>query len=73
MLGGINYAYQLLDRCVSDCKYFLGCGNRCEKHLWGGDVKNHIETMKSLYNNMDIKPEWITMKQIEEYEKQMIG
>lgn len=66
------FNYQLLDRCVSDCKYFLGNGGRCEKFLWGGNVKNHIKKMKELYNQLEIKPEWLTILDIENYEKQML-
>ena len=67
-----TFNYQLLDRCVSDCKYFLGNGGRCEKFLWGGNVKNHIKKMKELYNQLEIKPEWLTILDIENYEKQML-
>ena len=67
------FNYQLLDRCVNDCKYFLGCGGRCEKHLWGRTVERHIAKMKELYNQLAIKPEWLTMLDIENYEKQMLG
>ena len=67
------FNYQLLDRCVSDCKYFLGNGNRYEGHLWGRTVERHIAKMKELYNQLEIKPEWLTMLDIENYEKQMLG
>jgi hypothetical protein len=67
-----TFNYQLLDRCVSDCKYFLGNGGRCEEFLWGGNVKNHIKKMKELYNQLEIKPELLTILDIENYEKQML-
>lgn len=67
----ISFYYQLLNRLVQDCKYFLGCGNRCEKHLWGKNVKNHIETMKEVYNHLKEKPEWLTFSEIEMYEQKM--
>lgn len=67
--------YMLLSRLQEDCNYFLGNGNRHEKHLWAGNVQDHIAKMKELYNCFpeEIKPEWITMKDIEDYEKQMVG
>ena len=65
--------YMLLDRCRSDCKYFLGYGNRNEKTLWGGNVPNHISSMRKLYCLLPVKPNWITMRKIKEYEKLMSG
>jgi hypothetical protein len=54
-----------------DCDYFLGYGNRCEKHLWAEDVPKQIQKMKELHNNFEEKPEWLSMAEIEDYEKQM--
>jgi len=54
-----------------DCEYFLGFGNRAEKHLWAGNVKDQIAKMKELFNFLgDV--EWISMEKIEDYEKQML-
>lgn len=61
----------LLSRLVSDCKYFLGCGNRSENSLWAGSVVEQIAEMKKLWNSVAEKPEWLTMEQIQEYEAQM--
>lgn len=70
-----RFKYAMLDRLVSDCKYYLGYGNRCAKYLWAGDEKKHIAEMKKIYNSFtdDKKPEWLIMEQILEYEKQMQG
>ena len=68
-----SFNYMLLGRLVSDCKYYLGNGNRCTKHLWAGDEKKQIEEMKRIYNSFAKKPEWLTWEQILEYEKQMIN
>lgn len=67
--------YQLLSRMKSDCDYYLGNGNRYKKHLWAGDEADQIESMKVLWNSFkeNRKPEWLTMQQIEDYEKQMIN
>ena len=43
-----SFEYQLLDRLKTDCNYYLGNGNRCEKHLWAGNVKDQIAKMKEL-------------------------
>lgn len=71
---GDEFRYQLLDRLKQDCEYFLGNGNRAEKHLWAGNVKDQIQTMKDLYNSFsdDMKPEWISLEDINNYEKEMI-
>lgn len=63
--------YMLLDRCRCDCDYFLGYGNRNEKVIWGGNVAEHIKKMKELYCSLPVKPIWLTMRRIEEYERLM--
>lgn len=68
-----KFKYMLLSRCEVDCEYYLSYGNRHSKHLWADNVDDHIETMKVLYNSFtdDLKPEWINLEKIEEYEKEM--
>lgn len=68
---GSEYDYMLLSRLKSDCDYFLGNGNRYEKHLWAGNIDDQIAKMKELYNKLPEKPEWLTMEDIENYEKEM--
>ncbi|MEF9983735.1 MAG: LPD11 domain-containing protein [Oscillospiraceae bacterium] len=65
--------YMLLGRLQSDCEYYLGYGNRYAGHLWAKTVEKQIEKMKELWNSFpkNGKPEWLTWKQILEYEKQM--
>ena len=72
---GNEFQYQMLDRMRSDCEYFLGYGNRCEKHLWGKSVDKHINAMKLAWNQLpaDGKPEWLSYEDICEYEKKMRG
>lgn len=69
-----KFNYMLLSRLQSDCDYYLGYGNRYAKHLWAEDEQKQIDKMKELYNSFsdDAKPEWLTMDQINEYEKEMI-
>lgn len=69
-----SFKYMLLDRMKQDCNYYLGNGNRLKKYLWANDEKEHIENMKALWNSFpdEEKPEWLTMKQIETYEKEML-
>lgn len=69
-----SYKYMLLDRMKTDCNYYLGNGNRLKKYLWAEDEKEHIEDMKALWNSFpeNEKPEWLTLEQIEDYERKMI-
>ena len=63
--------YQLLDRLRTDCEYFLGEGQRAEKHLWAGNVQEQILKMRELYNALPDKPEWLTAADIDSYAKRM--
>jgi len=67
-----SFQYQLLDRCIQDCKYFLGNGQRNEKYLFGKTVYNHIKIMKELYFTLPEKPEWTSIEEIENLEKAMM-
>lgn len=68
-----RFNYMMLGRLQQDCNYYLGNGNRYEKHLWAGNVKDQIVEMKRIYKlfNEDKKPEWLTWEQIKGYEKLM--
>jgi len=67
----LKFQYMMLGRLKSDCDYFLGFGGRSERRLWAGNVKDQIKEMKERWNRLEVKPEWLTMEQIEEYERQM--
>ncbi len=73
-MGNCEYTYMMLSRLKMDNEYFLGCGNRKVKHLWAGDVAEQIKEMKRLYNLLpdNAKPEWLTMDDINEFEKNML-
>ena len=66
-----NPNYQLLDRLRADCEYFLGAGNRAEKHLWAGSVYAQIVKMRELYDALLQKPEWLTEEAIDDYADRM--
>lgn len=66
-----EFLYQMLGRLESDCKYFLGNGNVYEKNLWASTVDNQISAMKEIYNKLEEKPEWLSLEQINNYEKNM--
>jgi hypothetical protein len=68
-----KFDYMMLGRLQTDCDYFLGHGNRSERNLYYGNVPEHIQAMKDLWNKLEAKPEWLTMEEIEKYEKEMMG
>lgn len=63
--------YRLLDRLRADCEYFLGAGQRAEKHLWAGSVEAQIAKMRELYAQLPEKPNWITLEVINSYARRM--
>ena len=65
----------MLDRLQSDCKFYLGHGNRNPKRLYDDDVAAHIAHMKQMWNDLpdDTKPEWLTWEQILKYENEMLN
>jgi len=69
-----KFNYQLLGRLQSDCKYYLGNGNKQSKFLWAQNEKEQIEKMKSLYASFsdEEKPEWISLDEILSYEADMV-
>mgnify|MGYP003623490819 CR=1 FL=1 len=69
-----EFRYMLLGRLKTDCEYYLGNGNRRNKHLWAPNENRQIRMMKELHNSFpdDAKPEWLTMDEILEYERKMI-
>lgn len=62
---------RLLDRLCADCEYFLGAGQRAEKHLWAGSVDAQIEKMRELYAQLPEKPDWISLDIINAYARRM--
>ncbi|MBC5648174.1 hypothetical protein H8S18_07470 [Christensenella sp. NSJ-35] len=68
-----QFRYMLLSRLQSDCEYYLGYGYRNERKLWAGNARDHIWYMKAIWNSFPEgeKPQWMSMEQIEEYEKEM--
>ena len=70
-----SFKYQLLSRMQQDCKYYLGNGGRNTKQLWASNEKEHIEYMKSIWASFpqEGKPEWLSMEEIEEFEKAMVA
>jgi len=66
-----KFTYMMLGRLGSDCDYYLGHGNRGAKALWAGSVEAQIKEMKRLWNILTVKPEWLSMEDILDYEEKM--
>lgn len=71
--NGDKFTYMMLSRLQMDNDYYLGMGNRSARNLWAGSVDEQIKEMKRLWNSLpeDRKPEWLSMEDIKEYEKEM--
>lgn len=69
----LSIQYMFLDRLRSDCEYYLGYGDRSPRYLHEQDERLHIEEMKRIYDLFpdDMKPEWLSLEDIEEYERKM--
>ena len=67
-----EYNYMMLSRLQMDCDYYLGNGNRNDKDLWALNPVDHIKEMYRIYNLLSEKPEWLTLEEIQEYEKKMV-
>ena len=65
--------YMLLGRLASDCEYYLGWGGGAVEALYYHDERMHIEEMKKLYEKLPVKPEWLTLEQLKEYEKLLLN
>ena len=67
-----RFNYMMLDRLKSDCEYYLVNGGRNAKQsLWAQDEQAQIDKMREIYDSLKIKPEWLTIEQINEYAARM--
>lgn len=69
-----HFKYMMLGRLKQDCDYYLGFGGRDKERLWADDEATHIECMKRLHCSFPdgAKPTWLSMEQIDSYEKSML-
>lgn len=68
--------YQFLSRMKIECEYItgpFGPKHRIEFNLWADNVNDQIDNMRALWNSFsdEGKPEWLSMEQIDNYEKQL--
>ena len=66
------YNYMMLSRLQMDCDYWLGAGNKCDKHLWAGNPRAQVAEMRRLYTLLPETPVWLTTEQLREYEAKMV-
>lgn len=68
------YAYQMLDRLRSDCEYVINNNiHMPHNFFWAGNAKDQIKEMRKRWDAFadDEKPEWLTIEQINEYERKL--
>ena len=69
----VEFYYQFLARLLSDCKYFLGAGNRYNGVLWAHEPTAQLRIMRAIYAILPEKPEWTSLDQINRIEAAMVG
>jgi len=65
------FRYAMLSRMRLDCEYYIN--HPYDKFLWAATITDQISDMKALWESFgrDEKPEWITMEEIDTFEKRM--
>lgn len=69
MMDNQKFEYMLLSRLQMDCKSCIQSGSI--RHLWGIDVESHIAKMRELMGILKVKPEWLSIEEINQYEKDL--
>ena len=66
-----KHDYMMLARYQMDLDYYLGCGNRCEKHLYFGNIVVHFREVVKLWKSLPTKPQWLRATRIIQYKKDL--
>ncbi len=66
-----RFNYQMLGRLQSDCEYAIKQAKSI-RHLWGITVEDHIAEMRRLYALVREKPEWLSLEDIDMYERELL-
>lgn len=66
---GQEHKYMMLGRMLSDCKYFLR--NPYARHLYFPSIARHCKEMRQYWQELNIKPDWLSYKQIGKLEHKM--
>lgn len=67
---GQKHKYMMLSRLLSDCNYFIN-QSRSERALYFPNIAKHMKEMRMYWRELNIKPEWLTYKQIGKMEHKM--
>ena len=61
--------YMMLNRMQMDCKYYNSAAHYNKSHA--STIRQTIDSMKEIWNKFpkDLKPEWISLEEIEGYKK----
>ena len=64
-----KFDYMMLNRMQMDCKYYNSAAHF--NHAHASTIRQTIDRMKEIWNKFpeDLKPEWISLEEIEGYEK----
>ena len=64
-----KFDYMMLNRMQMDCKYYDSAAHFNNSHA--STIRQTIDRMKEIWNKFpeDLKPEWISLEEIEGYEK----
>lgn len=67
-----RFQYMMLSRLESDCHFYLGHGNRdAEYALYYHNEKKHIREMLKLWDELVVKPQWLSKEEIYELAEKM--
>lgn len=67
---GQEHKYMMLDRLLQDCKYFLWMSPSV-RSLYFPSIARHMFEMRQYWKELNIKPEWLSYKQIGKLEHKM--
>lgn len=67
---GQEHKYMVLDRLLQDCKYFLWFSPSV-RSLYFPSIARHMFEMRQYWKELNIKPEWLSYKQIGKLEHKM--
>lgn len=62
-------AYMMLCRLKMDLDYFFNWGMHSPKHLFYGNIIDHMLETEKLYHSIDQNIEWFTLDQLNEYKR----
>lgn len=52
----VKFQYMMLGRLLSDC--------RSQSSIWADSMKEQLEYMTAIWNNLKVKPEWLPFKEL---------